>query len=130
MKKLNNCSYSPGKNKHNCTHQHYCIFNKNRTQLEQNIHEIETKLTQFENIKNAAINGEAIYHKELDTCYEISIDVYTGTDGETHYKTDVQINDKFMGVINLKIENLRYDLKNLINYRLDILHGKVDGYGI
>ena len=112
-----------------CNHKHYCIFNKNRAELEQNIHKLETELKDFENIKNAAINGEIIYHNELDNYYDINVDVYTGTDGETHYKTDVTVTDKFMGAINRKIENLKYDLRNLNNFRLDVLHGKVDGYG-
>ena len=129
-KKLNDCYYSPGNDKHECcTHPHYCIFNEKRTQLEKDIHELETKLTQFENIKNSAINGEIIYHNELDSYYDINVDVYTGSDGETHYKTDVKVKDNFINAVNLKIENIKYDLKGLVDFRLDVIHGKIGGYG-
>lgn len=41
----NKCNYSPGKNPHStCTHPHYCIFNKNRIELEKNIQELEKEL--------------------------------------------------------------------------------------
>ena len=112
-----------------CNHKHYCIFNENRTKLEQDINELETKLNNFENIKNAAINGEIIYHSDLDSYYDVSVDVYTGSDGQTHYKTDVTVKDNFVGAVNLKIENLKYDLKNLIDFMLDVIHGKIGGYG-
>ena len=83
MSKLNDCNYSPGDDQHECcTHNHYCIFNENRTKLEKDIHELETKLNKFENIKNAAINGEIIYHSDLDSYYTINVDVYTGSDGK------------------------------------------------
>jgi len=110
------CYYSKGTQHKCCTHQHYCIFNNNRHTLEQDIHQLEQKITTFENIKNAAINGEIIYHQELDPYYT--------TNG-----TDVKLEDKFLNALNVKIDNLKYDLKNLINFRLDVIHGKIGGYG-
>ena len=130
MEDLNTCYYSPGTDKHStCTHTQYCIFNENRTILETEITKLENKLNDFKNIKDAAINGDIIYHEELDDYYIIRIDKYTGIDGKTRYKTDVKIKDKFMGALNRKIDNLEYDLKGLLNFRLDVLHGKVGGYG-
>ena len=120
---MNDCVYSPVKpntlkmhnsiisiiNPHElCIHQHYCIFNKNRTELETNITQLQNKLQEFQNIKDAAINGETIYHEEL----------------ADYYSTD-----KFMGALNRKIENVEYDLKGLLDFRLDVLHGKKEGYG-
>ena len=130
LEKINTCYYSPGTDKHTCcTHQHYCIFNPNRTELERQITSLENEITNFKKIKNAAINGEVIYHEELDPYYNISIDSYTGTDGKIHYRTDVKITDKFLNAINIKLDNLRYDLKGLLQFRLDVLHGRIDGYG-
>ena len=113
-----------------CYHTHYCIFNENRTNLEKEITGLENELTRFKNIKDATINGEIIYAKELDDYYNVSVDVYTGIDGGTHCKTDVTLKDNFMGALNRKIDNLEYDLQNLLRFRIDVLHGKIGGYGV
>lgn len=43
----NTCQYSPGPDKHIlCSHQHYCIFNKNRIRLETDITKLENELHQ------------------------------------------------------------------------------------
>ena len=141
---MNDCVYSPVKpntlkmhnsiisiiNPHElCIHQHYCIFNKNRTQLETNITQLQNKLHEFKNIKDAAINGEIIYHKELDGYYSIERTAYHGAGGNVHYKVDVKVKDNFIGAVNRKIENLEYDLKGLLNFKFDVLHGKKGGYG-
>ena len=112
-----------------CFHNHYCIFNKNRTELETQITQLENTLTQFRQIKEAAINGETIYHKGLEDFYNITSSEYIGIDGKTHHKFEVQMTDRFMNALNNKIINLEYDLKNLEYYRRDILHGKIGGYG-
>lgn len=112
-----------------CLHNHYCIFNENRIGLETQINELETKLKDFRNIKEAAINGEVIYHKELDSYYQIDIAEYTGADGKKHYKTSVGLSDKFMGALNRKIANLEYDLRSQVNFQIDVIHGKIGGYG-
>lgn len=140
---LNSCTYNPIKpnilqmdngtikiiNPHdNCLHNHYCIFNKNRHNLESNIIEIENKLTQFQEMKEDAINGIIRYHEELDPYYTITNSKYTGIDGKEHRKIDVTTDDKFIAAINRKIENLKYDLKNLLNFRIDVIHGKIEGY--
>ena len=66
MQKLYECYYSPGTDKHSsCTHPHYCIFNKNRINLENNIHELENELHQrihdLKFIKNEGTNNCADY---------------------------------------------------------------------
>lgn len=41
----NTCYYSPGHDKHSgCTHQHYCIFNLNRIELEKQINDLSNDL--------------------------------------------------------------------------------------
>lgn len=131
MVDLNTCYYSPGTDKHNtCTHTHYCIFNKNRTKLETQITQLENKIKKIQKVKEAAINGEIIYNTELDDYYNVSVDVYTGIDGLTHSKIDVTVKDNFLNAVNIKLNNLEYDLKQLLNFRLDILHGKIGGYGL
>ena len=130
MKTLNTCYYNPGTKKHNnCTHTHYCIFNNNRTKLETKITQLQQQITQYKKIKEAAINGEIHYHKELKTLYNITSQEYIGLDGKKHHKFQVQITDKLLNAINNKIINLEYDLENLNYFKKDILHGKIGGYG-
>ena len=62
----NTCYYSPGTDKHSCcTHQHYCIFNPNRIQLETNITQLENELHQrikdLKFIKNEGTSNCADY---------------------------------------------------------------------
>ena len=66
MSKINTCFYSPGTDKHDtCTHQHYCIFNKNRIRLETDINKLENELHQriydLKFIKNEGTNNCADY---------------------------------------------------------------------
>lgn len=66
MSKINNCYWSPGKDGHSCcTHQHYCIFNKNRERLETDIIKLENELHQriydLKFIKNEGTNNSADY---------------------------------------------------------------------
>ena len=66
MSKINTCYWSPGEDAHNCcTHQHYCIFNKNRIRLETDINQLENELHQrihdLKFIKNEATNNCADY---------------------------------------------------------------------
>ena len=130
MKDLNTCFYSPGTDKHQyCTHTHYCIFNQNRVELETQMTQLKNTINEYKKIKEAAINGETIYHKGLHDFYNITSSEYIGIDGKTHHKFEVQISDRFMNALNNKIINLEYDLKNLEYYRRDILHGKIGGYG-
>ena len=130
MKNLNTCYYSPGTNQHSqCTHTHYCIFNKNRTELETQMTTLEKHIQQFKKIKEAAINGEVIYHKGLHDFYNFTSSEYIGIDGKKHYKTGIALSDKFINALNNKIINLEYDLENLNYFRRDILHGKIGGYG-
>ena len=124
---MNKCEYDPS-GKH-CTHKHYCIFNKNRTNLENKIMKLGTKLEEYHHIKHCFINGEIIYHDDLKDYYTIEITGYVGADEEKHYKTGVKVNDNFINVLNRKIDNLNYDLKNLVKYREDIIHGKINGFG-
>ena len=130
MKDLNTCHYSPGTDKHNtCTHTHYCIFNPNRTELETQLTQLTNTIKQYKKIKEAAINGETIYHKGLKDFYTIETTEYIGFDGKTHHKFEVKLSNKFMNALNNKIINLEYDLQNLEYYKRDILHGKIGGYG-
>ena len=130
MKDINTCFYSPGTDKHECcTHTQYCIFNNNRTELETQITQLENQITDFKKIKEAAINGEVIYHKGLQDFYNMNSSEYIGLDGKTHHKFSVDYSEKFINALNNKIINLEYDLKNLEYYRRDILHGKIGGYG-
>ena len=130
MTELNTCYYSPGTDKHEqCTHTHYCIFNNNRTELEKQITTIQNTLSDYKRIKEAAINGEVIYHKGLSDFYNITSTEYIGIDGKKHHKFDVTLSERFMNALNNKIINLEYDLENLNYYRRDILHGKIGGYG-
>jgi hypothetical protein len=130
MEDLNTCYYSPGTDKHSCcTHTHYCIFNNNRTELETQITSIENTLSQFKKIKEAAINGEVIYHKGLHDFYNITSTEYIGLDGKSHHKLDVGVSDRFVNALSNKIINLEYDLENLNLFRIDVLHGKIGGYG-
>ena len=66
MSKINTCYWSPGKDSHSCcTHQHYCIFNQNRIQLETDINKLENELHQriydLKFIKNEGTNNCADY---------------------------------------------------------------------
>ena len=66
MNDLNTCYWSPGTDKHSCcTHQHYCIFNNNRIQLETDILKLENELHQriydLKFIKNEGTNNCADY---------------------------------------------------------------------
>lgn len=125
---MNDCDYD-STNKHQCTHQHYCIFNNKRNELEHRILQVHKKLEEFKHIKHCFINDEIIYHEELDDCYIIDKVTYTSADGKTKYKIGVKCSDNFIGMLNIKIDNLKYDLKSLENYKRDIIHGKIGGYG-
>lgn len=66
MNDLNTCYYSPGPDKHSCcTHQHYCIFNENRINLEKDItklkNELHQRITDLKFIKNEGTNNCADY---------------------------------------------------------------------
>ena len=66
MQNVNTCYYSPGTDQHSCcTHPHYCIFNKNRINLETNITQLENELHQrihdLKFIKNEGTNNSADY---------------------------------------------------------------------
>ena len=66
MSKINTCYWSPGEDGHNCcTHQHYCIFNKNRITLETDITKLENELHQrihdLKFIKNEGTHNSADY---------------------------------------------------------------------
>ena len=124
---MNECKYDPS-GKHECTHQHYCIFNSNRAELENKITNLTKSVDEFKHIKHCFINDELIYHKELDEYYIIEKGQYTGTDGEIHFKIGVSVKEGFINAVNHKIKVLEYDLKNLKKFRLDILHGKIGGY--
>lgn len=61
MMKLNNCYYSPGDDGHSCcTHQHYCIFNKKRWNLEKKITELTNELNKLKRLKNSYILGHYV----------------------------------------------------------------------
>ena len=125
---MNNCKYNPS-GKHECTHQHYCIFNNKRNELEHRILQVHKKLEEFKHIKHCFINDEIIYHKNLKDCYIIEKGESTRTDGLTHYKVGVKVTDDFMKMLNRNIDNLKYDLKNLERFKMNVIHGRVDGYG-
>lgn len=62
----NTCQYSPGPDKHIlCSHQHYCIFNKNRIRLDTDINKLESelheKITNLKFIKNEGTDNCADY---------------------------------------------------------------------
>ena len=66
MSDINTCYWSPGEDQHECcTHQHYCIFNNNRIQLETDITKLENELPQrthdLKFIKNEGTNNCADY---------------------------------------------------------------------
>ena len=66
MSDINTCYWSPGEDQHECcTHQHYCIFNNNRIQLETDITKLENELHQrihdLKFIKNEGTNNCADY---------------------------------------------------------------------
>ena len=82
-----------------CNHKHYCIFNEKREDLERNITKLENELHESLRVKNLVINGE------------------------------IDVPDNFINNLNRNVDNLEYDLRNLNNFRLDVLHGKVSGYG-
>ena len=130
-KMMNKCSYTPGtKDPHKqCTHKHYCIFNTNRKELENNISQLQNELHQFEHIKHCYINGEIIYHEDLDDYYNIELIKYTDGYGVSRIKTSVNVTEGFIGRLNTKIKNLTYDLKNLEKFKIDVIHKKVDGFG-
>ena len=125
---MNECRHSPS-GKHECIHQHYCIFNSNRAELENKIINLQKKIDEFKHIKHCFINGEIIYHDELAEYYQFDTTSYVGADNNIHFKIGVTVKDGFIGAINHKIKVLGYDLKNLEKFRLDVLHGKIGGYG-
>jgi len=125
---MNNCGYDTA-GKHNCKHQHYCILNSNRGQLEHEIIQLSNQINELKHVKDCFINGELIYREELAYYYVFDTTSYVGSDGDIHFKVGVDVKDGFMGAVKRKIKNLEYDLKNLERFREDVLHGKVDGYG-
>lgn len=129
---MNKCIYEQGaKEPHkHCTHQHYCIFNTNRKELENNITQLKHELNEYETIKHCFINGEIIYHKELADYYEIKIIKYTDGYGASRIKTSVNVKEGFNGALNRKIRNITYDLKTLEEFKTEVLHGKIGGYGL
>ena len=82
-----------------CTHKHYCIFNEKREDLEKSITKLENDLNKSLRVKDMVINGE------------------------------IDASDNFINGLNRRVDNLQYDLRNLNNFRLDVLHGKIGGYG-
>ena len=125
---MNNCEYDTG-GKHNCKHQHYCIFNQHRGQLEHEIIQLSNQINELKHVKNCFINGEIIYREELAEYYVFDTTSYVAGDGNIHFKIGVNVKDGFMGAVKNRIRNLEYDLKNLEKFREDVLHGKVKGYG-
>ena len=100
MNDLNTCYWSPGTDKHSCcTHQHYCIFNNNRIQLETDILKLENELHQriydLKFIKNEGTNNCADYEATKDR----------------------------ITLLNRDLENLRKSRKNIIE------NTEVKGYG-
>ena len=80
MNDLNTCYWSPGDDKHECcTHPHYCIFNKNRIQLDNDIHELETELHQriidLKFIKNEGTDNCADYEQTKERITTLNRDL-------------------------------------------------------
>ena len=82
-----------------CNHKHYCIFNEKREDLEKSITKLENDLNESLRVKDMVINGE------------------------------IDASDTFINGLNRRVDNLQYDLRNLNNFRLDVLHGRIGGYG-
>ena len=58
MNGINTCYYSEGSKHQCCTHPHYCIFNKNRENLEKQIGNLLTKLNHLEQQLSNIRSGE------------------------------------------------------------------------
>ena len=71
---LNNCYYSPNEGHTLCTHRDWCIFKKERIQLEQQIHDLRCKLEnltrQYYSQLTEYGGEEMIEEKELRTIKE------------------------------------------------------------
>jgi len=100
MKDLNTCYYSPGTDKHECcTHQHYCIFNNNRIQLDHDITRLETELHQ------RIIDLKFIKNEGTNNC------------------ADYEATKERITLLNRDLENLRKSRRNIIE------NTEVRGYG-
>ena len=61
---VNTCYYSEGSRHECCTHQHYCIFNEKREQLETKIMENWREYYNLKKLYNSYLKGD--YIDELD----------------------------------------------------------------
>lgn len=76
----NTCQYSPGQDKHIlCSHQHYCIFNKNRIRLDTDINKLESelheKITNLKFIKNEGTVNCADYEATKNRIRILNMDL-------------------------------------------------------
>ena len=60
----NTCYYSRGSQHKCCTHQHYCIFNKNRVKLEKQIGEAWRKYYDLKKLHDSYLKG--YYTEDID----------------------------------------------------------------
>ena len=107
----NICRYDDGVKHELCKHQHYCIFNSRRVELEKRITALENDIESLEKLNNNLLNDELIYHKRFDE----------------YYKSNNYVGLKNMVKNSLNTE--REELISLLRFKSNVLDGKVKGYG-
>ena len=61
---MNTCYYSKGSKHECCTHQHYCIFNENRWNLEKQLMKNWREYSELKRLHNSYLRGD--YHGDID----------------------------------------------------------------
>ena len=107
----NICRYDTSVKHELCKHQHYCIFNRKRRELESRITVLENDIEDLENLNNNLLNDDILYHTRFKEYYE---------------------NQDYGGLKNrvkslIRIE--REELIGLVRFKGRVLDGKVNGYG-
>ncbi len=107
----NICRYDDGCEHELCKHPHYCIFNKNRVDLETDITNLENEISNLKKMDNLLLNSEVIYHDEFKDF--INNGDFTG------------LKNKIKDLINIKTG----ELNDLVRFKNRVLDGNVKGYG-
>ena len=107
----NICRYDEGSKHENCKHQHYCIFNPKRIELEEQITGLTNELESLKNYDNNLLNGDIVYHDSFKEFIEAG--------------DFVGLRRKVKDCINVKV----MELNELVRFRNRVLDGMIGGYG-
>lgn len=120
VNELQCCFYSPISCHKFCNHKKNCIlnddkweyYNKELQPIVQQIKDIRILIKELEEISQASLNNEIIYHPFLEEYYIIEKEKVF-EEGRCSIKINVDTVPNFRNVIKLKINNLKIELRNL-----------------